>query len=93
MYGGLDWTELEELADVRSEQPHHSLQCTTGKKLTPPGRVPINGTKLLIVVDSFSTWIESTPMKSTTAGRTIPGLSVLFSNYVQITTCSSQQKK
>ncbi|XP_045118191.1 uncharacterized protein LOC123508521 [Portunus trituberculatus] len=89
---GLD-KELEELArsyirctEKRAAPPQSAVHHWERTR-APWQRVhadfagPIDGTMLLVVVDSFSKWIEAIPMKSTTAGRTIHELSVLFSRF------------
>ncbi|KAK8392810.1 hypothetical protein O3P69_014921 [Scylla paramamosain] len=89
---GLD-KELEELArscikctEKRAAPP----QCAVHhweRTRAPWQRVhadfagPINGTMLLVVVDSFLKWTEAIPIKSTTAERTIHEFSALSSRF------------
>ena len=55
---------------------------------------PVGGEMLLIIVDSFSKWIEAIPMKSTSSARTITEFSRLFARYglpVQLCTDNGPQ--
>ena len=86
---GLD-AELEILArtceacvEKRSAPPRASLhpwEPTMGpmERINIDFAGPIQGSMLLVVVDSYSKWIEVIPMKTTTAGRTVEELRTLF---------------
>ena len=89
---GLD-SELEDLArgcsacvEKRSAPPRstlHPWEPTSGpwERVHVDFAGPFQGTMILIVVDSYSKWIEAVTMKTTTAGRTVEELRKMFAGY------------
>ena len=86
---GMD-AELEALARdcaacaVKRTEPRHAVRHPWEPAAGPWQRVhvdfagPIFGSSYLVVVDSYSKWLEVVAMKSTTAGRTIAVLRDIF---------------